>query len=533
MGVLIDNPLLLLFLVVGVGAALGQVRVKGIALGPAAALFVGLAVSAADDRLANTPPIVPQIGLALFIYTVGLASGPSFLAELRRGGARVLVGVTVLLGVVALAVVGVASAFDLDTGARSGLFAGTLTNTPALSAAISSLGTKVTDGIVIDPVIGYSLAYPLGVLSMLLAAAWSLRRGQRHAPKGATEAASANTNATSATVKVARQALPPLGDLRHWQGTRLAFGRYEHDGSVQLATTDVVLQPGDSCTVIGAPDDVDRFINWAGERSTRHLALDRALLDFRRISVSNRKLAGSHLRELDLEGRFGATVTRVRRGDADLVADGDFVLRLGDRLRVVGPASRLGDVAVLLGDSDRSLGEVDAMGFALGMSIGLLIGLIAIPWPGGGEIELGVGGGPLIAGLVLGTLSRTGPITWQVPHAANLTLRQLGILVFLGAIGIRSGATFADAVGTGVGARVAVAAAILTLFIAGSSLLLTRMLGSDPASAAGQIAGIETQPAVHAYAAEATKGDSRVDAGYALVLPLAMIVKLILVQLLV
>ncbi len=533
MGVLIDNPLLLLFLVVGVGAALGQVRVKGIALGPAAALFVGLAVSAADDRLANTPPIVPQIGLALFIYTVGLASGPSFLAELRRGGARVLIGVTVLLGVVALAVVGVASALDLDNGARSGLFAGTLTNTPALSAAISSLGKKVTDGTVIDPVIGYSLAYPLGVLSMLLAAAYSLRRGQRHAPKGAAPAEGTATNATSATVKVSREALPPLGELRHWEGARLAFGRYEHDGAVQLATTDVLLQPGDSCTVIGAPDDVERFIAWAGERSTRHLALDRALLDFRRISVSNRKLAGTHLRELDLEARFGATITRVRRGDADLVADGDFVLRLGDRLRVVGPANRLGDVAVLLGDSDRSLGEVDAMGFALGMSIGLLIGLIAIPLPGGGEIELGVGGGPLIAGLVLGTLSRTGPITWQVPHAANLTLRQLGILVFLGAIGIRSGATFADAVGTGVGARVAVAAAILTLFIAGSSLLLTRLLGSDPASAAGQIAGIETQPAVHAYAAEATKGDSRVDAGYALVLPLAMIIKLILVQLLV
>jgi putative transport protein len=533
MGVLIDNPLLLLFLVVGVGAALGQVRVKGIALGPAAALFVGLAVSAADDRLANTPPIVPQIGLALFIYTVGLASGPSFLAEVRRGGARVLVGVTVLLGVVALAVVGVESALDLDTGARSGLFAGTLTNTPALSAAISSLGKKVTDGTVIDPVIGYSLAYPLGVLSMLLAAAYSLRRGHRHAPKGAAPAEAAVVNATAATVKVVRDGLPPLGDLRHWESARLAFGRYEHEGAVQLATTDVCLQPGDLCTVIGAPDDVERFISWAGERSTRHLALDRALLDFRRISVSNRKLAGTHLRELDLEGRFGATVTRVRRGDADVVADGDFVLRLGDRLRVVGPASRLGDVAVLLGDSDRSLGEVDAMGFALGMSIGLLIGLIAIPLPGGGEIELGVGGGPLIAGLVLGTLSRTGPITWQVPHAANLTLRQLGILVFLGAIGIRSGATFADAVGTGVGARVAVAAAILTVFIAGSSLLLTRMLGSDPASAAGQIAGIETQPAVHAYAAEATKGDSRVDAGYALVLPLAMIIKLILVQLLV
>ena len=97
---LIDNPVLLLFIVIGVGGALGSVRVKGVALGPAAALFVGLAFSAFDERLANTPLVVSQIGLALFIYTIGLASGPSFLAELRRGGARVLVGVAVLLGLI-------------------------------------------------------------------------------------------------------------------------------------------------------------------------------------------------------------------------------------------------------------------------------------------------------------------------------------------------------------------------------------------------------------------------------------------------
>lgn len=532
MDVLIDNPLLLLFLVMGVGAALGSVRIAGVALGPAAALFAGLAVSAIDEDLANTPLILTQVGLALFIYTVGLASGPSFLAELRRGGARVLVGVTVLLSLVALVVVGVGSLLDLDTGARAGLFAGSLTNTPALSAAIDGLGDGIADGSLTDPVVGYSLAYPMGVVAMLLAAHWSLRRGHHRAAGRSAVPSPASTNATNATLLVTRIDLPALGALEHWSGTKLAFGRVEHDGQVSIATADVQLVPGDLCTVIGTPDDVERFVAWAGGPSSRHLALDRALLDFRRISVSNRKLAGTHLRDLQLERRFGATVTRVRRGDADLVADGDFVVRLGDRLRVVGPASRLGEVATLLGDSDRSLGEVDAMGFALGLSIGLLIGLVEVPLPGGGSIELGVGGGPLIAGLVLGTLSRTGPITWQVPHAANLTLRQFGILMFLGAVGIRSGATFATAVGTAVGGRLALAALMVTVTLAVASLVLTRLLRSDPVTAAGQIAGIETQPAVHAYAAEATKGDQRVDAGYALVLPLAMIVKLILVQLL-
>jgi len=531
--VLIDNPVLLLFVVIGVGGALGSVRVKGVALGPAAALFVGLAVSAFDDRLANTPAIVSQIGLALFIYTVGLASGPSFLAELRRGGAKVLVGVTVLLALFTSALAGVGQLFGFDAGERAGLFAGSLTNTPALSAALQTLGDRVAAGAVTDPVVGYSLAYPFGVLTMLVAAQWSLRR--RRAPSLAARGSSvpAARNTTSATVRVERADLLSLGDLRHWQGSHLAFSRYEHEGRVELATTDVRLLPGDLCVVIGAPDDVERFIGWAGERSTRHLALDRTSFDFRRISVSNRALAGVHLRELDLEGRFGATVTRVRRGDTDVVADLDFVLRLGDRLRVVGPSSRLPEVAVLLGDSDRGLGEVDAMGFAIGMSIGLLIGLISIPLPGDGSVQLGVGGGPLIAGLVLGTFSRTGRITWQVPHAANLTLRQLGILIFLASVGIRSGTTFADAAGTAAGARLALAALIVTVILALASVLLMQVLRSEPESAAGQIAGIETQPAVHAYAAESTDGDERVDAGYALVLPLAMILKLILVQMLI
>ncbi len=533
MRLLIDNPVLLLFIVIGVGGALGSVRVKGVALGPAAALFVGLAFSAFDERLANTPLVVSQIGLALFIYTVGLASGPSFLAELRRGGARVLIGVTVLLGLVAAGVAALAAGLDFDAGARAGLFAGSLTNTPALSAAIEALAPKIADGTVTDPVVGYSLAYPFGVIAMLIAAHLSLRRAARATRAAGPAAQRATLAATSATVLVRRADMPPLGDLRQWRDARLAFSRYEHDGLVELATTDVRLSPGDLCVVIGAPDVVDQFIEWAGERSNRHLALDRTSFDFRRISLSNRALAGIRLGDLDLEGRFGATVTRVRRGDADVVADHDFIIRLGDRLRVVGPAARLPLVATLLGDSDRSLGEVDAMGFAIGMSIGLLIGLIAIPLPGGGSVELGVGGGPLLAGLVLGTLSRTGRITWQVPHAANLTLRQLGILIFLGSVGIRSGATFAAAAGTAVGARLAVAALIVTSVIALATTVLMRILRSDPVSAAGQIAGVETQPAVHAYAAETTKGDERVDAGYALVLPLAMILKLILVQLLI
>jgi len=534
-GVLTSDPLLALFVVVALGAALARVKFHGVGLGPAAALFAGLAVSAIEPDLAGLPAIIPLFGLALFIYTIGLASGPAFFGGLRHDGVRVSLAVVALLAAIGLTVAGVSTLFDFDAGARAGLFAGSQTNTPALSAALEQLAPEIAADEVTDPVVGYSLAYPLGVLSMIIAAGLSLRRvNHRSRRDGAASPPSPRArNATSATVIVTRADLPTLGELRTWKDERLTFSRVEHDGDVDLATNDIVLQPDDLCTVIGTPEAVDRFVEWAGYRSERHLALDRKKLDFRRMSVSNRDLAGARLRDVDLEGRFGAMATRVRRGDADLVADRDFVLRLGDRVRIVGPTDRMSEVAAALGDSDRGLSEVDALGFATGLALGLLLAQLTIPLPGGGGIELGVGGGPLIVALVLGTLGRTGPFTWQIPYAANLTIRQLGVSLFLGGVGLRSGATFADAVGTGVGLRLALAGVIVTTATAVLATAMIRLLRRDPVDGAGMISGIQTQPAVLAFAAERADGDERVDAGYALVFPLAMILKLIIVQLLI
>ena len=149
---------------------------QGCRLGPAAALFAGLAVSAINPDLADLPAIIPLFGLALFIYTIGLASGPAFFGGLRQDGVRVSIAVVVLLAAIGLTVGGVSALFDFDAGARAGLFAGSQTNTPALSAALGQLGTQIVTGEVTDPVVGYSLAYPLGVVAMIIASGWSLRR---------------------------------------------------------------------------------------------------------------------------------------------------------------------------------------------------------------------------------------------------------------------------------------------------------------------------------------------------------------------
>jgi putative transport protein len=228
------------------------------------------------------------------------------------------------------------------------------------------------------------------------------------------------------------------------------------------------------------------------------------------------------------------TVTRVRRGDDDLVAHDDVVLQLGDRVRVVGPSDRLGAVARLFGDSERRLAEVDGLGFALGATAGLAVGTVSLPLPGGIDVELGAGGGPLLVGLVLGIVSRTGPITWQIPHGANLVLRQLGILMFLACAGLGSGTTFANALGTRHGLELAAAGLVVAaLFAALVPLVVEVVLRRDVVETAGMFAGIETQPAALAYASERSAGDQRVSSAYALVFPAAMIAKIIAVQFLV
>jgi putative transport protein len=529
-GTLIDvfanDSVLLVFMVMAVAAALGAVRLRGVALGPAAALFAGLGVGAIDESLSGADGLgrLRELGLVLFAYTLGLASGPAFFAGLRRGGVRAAALTVSLIGGLAGACALAARLLDLPAADRAGLFAGATTNTPALQAATEA----VTTG---DPVIAYSLTYPAAVIAMLLVSTLLLgRRLPLPAKLAPAPPPPRAERIVSWTVLVKAAGLAALAEL----GTRhpeIGFSRMEHDGAVTVASGSQQLVPGDAVVVVGPEAAVAAFCAEVGERGDRHLPLDRSVLDFRRIVVSNRRMAGRSLAELDLIRLYGVTVTRVRRGDDDLVAHDALLLQLGDRVRVVGPSDEIGKVARLLGDSERRLAEVDPIGFAVGIAAGLLLGAVTIPLPGGVDLKLGAGGGPLIVGLVLGYFSRTGRVTWQIGHGANVVLRQLGILMFLACAGLGSGTAFADAVVTRRGLELVGAGLIVALLFAGAIPLATELaLRRNILDSAGMLAGIETQPAALAYINERTAGDERVNQAYALVFPVAMIAKIVIVQ---
>ena len=176
--------------------------------------------------------------------------------------------------------------------------------------------------------------------------------------------------------------------------------------------------------------------------------------------------------------------------------------------------------------------QVDAVGLGLGMVLGLLLGMIEVSLPGGGTFSLGSAAGPLIVGMVLGYLQRTGPLVWQLPIAANETIRQLGLLLFLAAVGIASGPAFADTAFSMTGLKSlavgAIIAAVVLIAVAGSG----RVLGVSAQRTAGTMAGAFGQPALLSFA-QSKEQDERLESGYASVFALAMIVKILLVYVIV
>jgi putative transport protein len=537
---LIKNPLLLLFIVAAIGYPLGHLKIAGQSLGVAAVLFVGLFIGAQHPDL-KLPEVVYQLGVVLFVYTVGLSSGPGFFASFRRKGLRDNLFVAGMLLVAAGIAIATYYVFRLPGALVAGMYAGSLTNTPALASILEYLKdaapVALREQILSQPVIGYSVAYPVGVIGVIVAISLTQRiwkidypsEAKRLRELGATRQQFVNQTIRVTHADVTGMSIAELSQAHHWN---VVFGRLKRGADMSLANNTTLLAAGDLISVVGAPEDVEQVATRLGEPSEERLDLDRSQLDYRRIFVSNATIVGRHVVDLNLQQQFGAVLTRVRRGDVELVPHDDTVLELGDRVRVVAPRNQMDSLSRYFGDSYRSLSEIDVMTFSIGIALGLLLGQVPIPIPGGVTFRLGFAGGPLVVALILGAFERSGPLVWNMPFSANLTLRQVGLIMFLAGVGTRSGYAFATTFMQNGGALVFAAGALITCVTALTTLWIGHKLLKIPMSLLiGMLAGLQTQPAVLAYALEQTENDLP-NIGYATVYPIAMVTKILLAQLL-
>jgi putative transport protein len=542
LNLLAENPLLLLFVVIGLGYLIGNISVFGFKLGVAAVLFVGIAFGALDKRLA-LPEHITVIGLVLFVYAIGLQSGPGFFASFRRRGLKYSLLAAILLGTGAITAVIIQKIMGLSAPSASGLFCGALTNTPALAAAVeaaknlsTNLPAETREFYINSPVVTYGLAYPFGVFGVML---WFFICGKLCKIDLSKEtAALADTEADlilSRTFKIINPAI--IGKtvenvLSHVGEAGFVLSRIKKGEKTEVVTPGTILESGNLIVAVGDTEAMERALLLFGEQTTEQMPEGIDGISYRRIFVSNKELAGKTIKELRIHRHLQATITRLRRGDVDFVPTPDTTLELGDRIRVVAPKDQMDKVTKLFGDSLKSIAETDYLSLSLGIVLGVFIGMVPIPLPHGLTFKLGFAGGPLIAGLILGRLGKTGPVIWEIPYNANLVLRQVGLVFFLASIGTKAGGGFGATFQHG-GLGLILAGGIITSVVTVSTILIGYKYLKLPMMAVmGMMSGIQTQPACLAYANQQTDSELP-NVWYATVYPAAMVAKIILAQIIV
>jgi putative transport protein len=540
---LAENQLLLLFTVIGLGYLLGSIRILGFSLGVAAVLFVGIAVGALDTRLSLPEPIY-TIGLVLFVYAVGLQSGPGYFASFKKRGFRInLVAATLIEGgaVVAIAL---SKVLHMSVPNIAGVFCGALTNTPALAAtveAVKSLSDGLAPGLrnlyLESPVVAYSLAYPFGVFGVILwfyvftrlfKVDFAKEEADRLKEAGADMILSRTFRITNPaldgkTVEVALKYLPSPG---------FVLSRIKQGEAISVVLPETTLSIGDQIVAVGNADAIGRARILFGEECPHHLPEYVSGITYRRIFVSSRDVVGKAIEEVPLAREYAATITRLRRGDVDFVPSPDTVLELGDQIRVVSKRDNLDRITQFFGDSLKSISETDFLSVSLGIVLGVLVGLFPFPLPNGTSFKLGFAGGPLIVALVLGRLQRTGPITWGLPFNANLVLRQIGLVFFLAAIGTKAGGSFGATFMSGGLTLLAAGALITTCVVVATVIVGYKYLKLPMSAVMGMMSGMQTQPACLAYANQQAQNELP-NLWYATVYPVSMVTKIILAQIIV
>lgn len=536
MQLLIDNPLVLLFVVAAIGYLVGNFKVKGNSLGVSAVLFVGLAFGAINDHF-SIPDIILQLGLAIFVYSVGLSSGPAFFEMYRKHGLKDFGFVISMLCLTGLFTAGLWLLFDFSAAMATGVYTGSTTNTAALAGVldyISSSYDPITAGKLADQaVIGYSFSYPMGVLggmiAIVLAQKWLKIDYKAEAKKWRKEYPT-DDHLTSRAVEVTNPAVcgRDLRDVMLNYDWNINFGRIVKDGQLSLINWGTNFQLGDIIIIVGNEEDLEKAIAEFGERVQMPHTNDSRSFDTRSIFVSNPAVAGNTIASLNLDERFSAIITRIRRGDAEMLAKGETVLELGDRIRFMARRKDIKELQALFGDSYHQSSKINLFSLGIGLGLGLILGTFEFNFGPSFSFKLGYAGGPLIIGLILGGIRRTGKVLWSLPYGANVTIQQLGLILLLAPLGVRSGSALMQSMSLD-SLWVVIASGIISLTTALTILIIGYKLLKRPF---GLLIGmVANQPAILEFGLE--KAGNRLPMyGFTLMFPIALILKILIAQLL-
>jgi len=511
-----SQPILTIFLAIGVGYLVGQIRIGGFSLGVGAVLFVGLAIGAFAPKAQIVGPI-GLTGLIMFLYGIGILYGREFFEGMSGVGRKynLLALVACIAGL--FVALGLGHVFGIKLGHTLGIYAGSMTSTATLQAALDVMGNA-------EPSVGYSIAYPFGVIGPILCIYFMARMVKPKFPPKSQRfhmgEIALGDNCSGRSLGDLSKELPP--------GVQVTMVRTK--GQNLVPSDDLILASGDGLMLVAEQEGaLAQAAAKLGSLAPGRIVKDRSNLDYIRVFVGKANVVGVPLAQLKLPAGFPINLLHVRRYDSDLVPSPDLTLEFGDRVGVLMPPDRKEEVRRYFGDTVKSGAEFSYVSLGLGMVLGLLLGLIPIPIPGVGTVTLGVGGGPLIVALILGKLRRTGPLLWVMPLPANIVLRSYGLAIFLAAVGINAGQPFVRTLSESGLTMLFIGAAVLltTVLIV---LVVGHLLMKIPLDdLLGVASGATGNPAILVYAARMAPTE-RPDIGYAMIFPSMTIVKVIAVQ---
>ena len=526
-------------LTAAIGLMVGKIKVKGISLGGAGALFVGILLGHLGLRVeGNVLHFIQEFGLILFVYTIGMQVGPGFMDSIRRHGLvlNVLSTSIVLLGVMTTLCLYFFTDMHNNVPVLIGMLCGAVTNTPSLGAANSAFAAAGVDTSLTG--IGYAVAYPFGVIGIILVMIL-MRLIFRQNPAKAAESYAAEIAATAKEIESCSLTVEnpnlfgiQLKEIPDLISSGVVVTRLMRGETISTPNGKTVIDQGDKLHIVGMPEAVAAMEKIIGKRLDTPIttfATDSTKpIQVKTILVTNKKILGRTIGSLALAERYGVNVSRVVRSGFKFTGRLDLRIKFADKLRVVGTAEGIEAAAKELGNSLTALDHPEILPAFLGIFLGVIVGSIPFALPGmPTPLKLGLAGGPLIVAILLSRKRKIGPLNFFMANSANLMLREFGLTLFLSCVGLNAGIKFFDVLLNGDGVYYMGLAAIITFV----PLAITATVGHlvfkvNYLSLCGVLACATTDPPALAFANSQADSEA-VNIGYASVYPLTMLLRIL------
>lgn len=535
-----------LALVAVVGLWIGNVKIRGVGFGIGGVLFGGIIVGHFVDQagVALSSPMlhfIQEFGLILFVYTIGIQVGPGFFASLRVSGLRLnlFAILIVILGGLVTAVLH--KLFNIPLPVVLGIFSGAVTNTPALGAGQQILRDLGVPFEVVDQMgMSYAMSYPFGICGILLTM-WLVRlffriNVEKEAQQFEESSGNGHAHLHTINVRVENPNLHQMAiqDVPMLNSDNIVCSRLKRGELLMVPAPGTLIQAGDLLHLVGRPEDLHNAQLVIGQEVATSLSTRGTDLKVERVVVTNEKVLGKKIRDLHVKQRYDVVISRLNRAGVELVASSSASLQFGDILNLVGRPEAIDAVAAELGNAQQKLQQVQMLPVFIGIGLGVLLGSIPLFIPGfPAALKLGLAGGPLIMALILGRIGSIGKLYWFMPPSANLALRELGIVLFLAVVGLKSGGDFVATLTQGDGLSWIAYGIFITAIPLLTVGILARMLANmNYLTLCGMLAGSMTDPPALAFAnnLHATSGAAALS--YATVYPLVMFLRIITPQLL-